>query len=255
MPVFSKRIGGSALLPVLAAAFSLGSNAAHANPIVNFYIDVQGATGGPVSFSQMGAATADPEIFNLTESASIYPSGIIETDWEISDWDFNVDDDPGGSSPASLAAIFTVKNKSASNLQFTITIDMDVQPSNATFYGYSGGFTLTTDSSATGTVSTTNAFHPGAAIWTYLVDGSPVATAFPSVSSFSVFSGPKTGAPPTQSAGGFLGGNPGKIAIQMDFDLTPGEILLLNGNFVFIPAPGALALLGLAGLIGRRRRR
>ena len=55
--------------------------------------------------------------------------------------------------------------------------------------------------------------------------------------------------------GPLAGISPTSIGIRLDFDLTPGETVTFNGAFAFVPAPGCLALLGLAGLTGSRRRR
>lgn len=45
------------------------------------------------------------------------------------------------------------------------------------------------------------------------------------------------------------------MAIRYEFSLTAGDSVSLAGSFVAVPAPGAVALLGIAGLVGRRRRR
>jgi len=45
------------------------------------------------------------------------------------------------------------------------------------------------------------------------------------------------------------------MAIRYEFSLTAGDSVSLAGSFVAVPAPGAIALLGVAGLVGRRRRR
>jgi len=45
------------------------------------------------------------------------------------------------------------------------------------------------------------------------------------------------------------------MMIDLAFELSPNAIGGVNGHFSVIPAPGALALLGIAGLIGTTRRR
>jgi MYXO-CTERM domain-containing protein len=49
----------------------------------------------------------------------------------------------------------------------------------------------------------------------------------------------------------------GSIGIQLKFTLTPGDTAAITSFFIVepVPAPAALALLGLAGLAGSRRRR
>jgi MYXO-CTERM domain-containing protein len=45
------------------------------------------------------------------------------------------------------------------------------------------------------------------------------------------------------------------MAIRYEFSLTAGDSVSLAGSFVAVPGPGAVALLGVAGLVSRRRRR
>jgi len=45
------------------------------------------------------------------------------------------------------------------------------------------------------------------------------------------------------------------IGITVTFSLSPGDIASFNTAFIVTPAPGAFALLGLAGLVSSRRRR
>lgn len=45
------------------------------------------------------------------------------------------------------------------------------------------------------------------------------------------------------------------IAILLTFTLSPGDSATVTGTMTIIPAPGAFAMLGLAGLAGGRRRR
>lgn len=45
------------------------------------------------------------------------------------------------------------------------------------------------------------------------------------------------------------------MTIDLAFKLDPGSVAGVNGIFEIIPAPGALAVFGLAGLMGRSRRR
>jgi uncharacterized protein (TIGR03382 family) len=239
MPVFSKRIGSSALITALGAAFFAGLSA-DAAPIVNFAIDVHGATGGNYSnvFSQGGPVVSGSD------------SSTTPGEWSI-EWEFSADDDPEGGDGVSLNPVFTVQNTHTSNLQFSILVSMDVLPANATLYGAGATNNLLSLSGGDVTLSTTNEFGAGLPIWSFLVDGSTFDTLFDAPHTLSTSA--------TQSehldSFGALGGTPSSIGVRLVFDLAPGAEINFNGTFQYIPAPGALALLGLAGVIGRRRRR
>jgi uncharacterized protein (TIGR03382 family) len=243
MPVFSKRIGYSALVPAIGASLLLTVSSADAAPIVNFDIDVLGATGGPYSntFNQNGPIVAG-------SLGSTTPG-----EWSI-DWGpFSADDDPGatGGDGVNLNSVFTVQNTHTSNLQFSILISMDVLPANASFYAIAGTNNLESLTAGNVTLSSTNAFGAGLPIWSFLVDGGTHDTLFPAPYSLS------TSGTQAQSADdlGPMAGTPSNIGIRLVFDLSPGAEINFNGTFQYIPTPGALALLGLAGVIGRRRRR
>ncbi len=45
------------------------------------------------------------------------------------------------------------------------------------------------------------------------------------------------------------------LSVRYSFSLSAGDTVVFGGSFGFVPAPGALAVLGLAALAGRRRRR
>jgi hypothetical protein len=262
MPVFSKRIGSSALAPIIAGCFLTGVSSVEAAPIVNFNIQVHGATGGPftTSFNQNGAATATPGIFNFNDGGS--PVVGAGNEWSI-DWDFNADDDPEGAGAAmgvQLGSVFTVKNNlaetanpAANHLQFSILVSMDTLPANAIGYIIGAANNLASTGEGPGVLSTTNEFGAGNALWTYQVNGSTLTTLFNSPYSLTTATNPGTNSS-SSGSGGVLAGVPNNIGIRLVFDLSPGEEVEFNGNFAYIPSPGALLLLGLAGLTSRRRR-
>lgn len=262
MPVFSKRIGSSALIPAIAACV-FGAASVEAAPIVNFNVQVHGATGGPfsTSFNQNGAVTGTPGIFNFDDGGS--PLVGAGNEWSI-DWNFNADEDPEGAGAAmgvSLGSVFTVRNNlvqtgnpAQNHLQFSILVSMNTLPANAVGYLIGAANNLTSTSSTPGVLSTTNEFGAGNALWTYQVNGSNIATLFNSGYSLTPASNPGT-VSDSAGSGGVLAGVPNNIAIRLVFDLSAGEEVSFNGNLAYIPTPGALVLLGLAGLVSRRRRR
>lgn len=242
----------------------------HANPIVNFDVTVLGGLGGPfsTSWSQVGVPTATPGVFNFNQTNSPFPTGLNGPDnqWSVSVWDFAADDDPAGAGAAAgarLGAAFTVTNNlpetgnpADNHLYFSIYINMNVytaaQPTS--FFG-SGGMTLTAPGGSGGFNQITAVGGP---IWNYRVNGADVASLYPAGFNLGL-SGPGTNSTsanlsPAQTAP-LAGLVPTNIGIRLDFDLTPGETVTFNGVFAYIPAPGGLALLGLAGLLGARRRR
>ncbi len=80
----------------------------------------------------------------------------------------------------------------------------------------------------------------------------------------AMFSNPSIGVPIGYTSGSALSGNSTKFNAtfaSLGMDVGTYVNTLVNGNFVdtvtirIVPAPGALALLGIAGLASRRRRR
>jgi len=242
MPVFSKRIGSPALVAAIGASLLLAVSSADAAPIVNFAIDVHGATGGPYSnnFNQNGPVVSG-------SLASTTPG-----EWSI-DWGpFSADDDPEGGDGVNLNSVFTVQNTHTSNLQFSILVSIDTLPADAIAYGVGATNNLTSLTGENVTLSSTNEFGAGAPIWSFLVDGSPIHSLYPAPYSLSTST---TQADTPADGFGLMSGVPSSIGIRLVFELSPGAEVLFNGTFQYVPTPGALALLGLAGVIGRRRRR
>lgn len=266
MPVHTKCISPLKVCSVAIGAFAIAS-ATYANPIVNFDVSVLGGVGGPfnTSWSQVGTPTATPGVFNFNQTNSPFPAGLNGPggQWSVSVWDFAADDDPAGAGAATgarLGAVFTVTNNLAetgnpadNHLYFSIYINMDVysalQPTS--FFG-NGGMTLTAPGGSGGFNQITAVGGP---IWNYTINGADVASLYPTGFNLGL-SGPGTNSTSANLNGAPLAGmSPNNIGIRLDFDLTPGETVTFNGVFAYIPAPGGLALLGLAGLLGARRRR
>lgn len=135
---------------------------------------------------------------------------------------------------------------------FTVTLPVGVvYPSTIIGGSVAGG--ITADGNG-GTLSGVG----GGDIWTALIDGAPVATLLGGSVSVGAFEsgslGPAAfGQPIPNQPGPALNGS---IAINLTFELTPGDSASFTSVFVVVPGPAGLALLGVAGCIaGRRRRR
>lgn len=258
----------------ISAGLLAPCGAVHANPVLNFDITVTGGTAGffNTSWNQNGSPTATPGVFSYTPGNSPFPTGINDPmfgEWSMAMWNINADNDPAGSGASTGArlggALFTVTNNlpnaqdpAANHLQFSIIISMNVltaqQPTS--FFG-NGGMTLNIDDSPfnnPGILTTTSG-----SMWKFLINGNQAAGLYESGYELGGSDGPTTASTsanltPAQT-GPLAGIVPTSIGIRLDFDLTPGETVSFNGLFGFVPGPGAAALLGLAALAGRTRRR
>jgi len=236
-------------------------------PHVSFNVNVLGGSGGPFNtgWNQVGVGTATPGVYSFDQLGSPFGMpGLIGpgSEWSISSWNFQADNDPAGAGQATgarLGSVFTVTNNlpvvagnpGANHLFFSISISMETyaaaQPTQ--FFG-SGGLNLL--------AGAPGGFHQVEAtngpIWNYLVNGNVVTSLF--AQGYNLGNSGGTSSESLNINGAPLAGlSPSSIGITMNFDLTPGDTLQLTGTFAYIPAPGCLALLSLAALAGRSRRR
>lgn len=92
---------------------------------------------------------------------------------------------------------------------------------------------------------------PGQSLWTASVDGNVVGSLYDDPSGMG---GGGDLDLSTDPINGSLPGVTGEMSITLAFQITPGADGGVNGILVLVPAPGALAMLGL-GLVAPRRRR
>jgi hypothetical protein len=260
MTVFASRVGRITIAALCVTSVGSILTEAHAGPVVNFDVTVLGGTGGAYNnnFNSAGAPTANPELFN--HSGTLNPT----LDWNLL-WNFNSDSVPSASGQQSLGAAFTfentmadVANSAANHLHVIITTTLPVTLQGPpSMFGGNGAMTLTIRPSDFGNDGELNTSGNNP-IWSYLINGASNASLYQSpfqLAGTSPAQGDSTLNTNQNLAGFQYNQLVSDIGIRIEFDLSPGEKVTFNGVFAFIPAPGALGLFGLAGLVGRGRRR
>ena len=162
----------------------------------------------------------------------------------------------------AFGGFFTMKNMTANVQQFIIdmTVTNDPATGNALAGGSVGGVLL---GGPTGGLISSVGSDP---VWKAMINGPTGSTTIATMMSgnpFVVTSAPNQGAGIARE---FFGNDPNipslpigplgtSRTIRMQFLLGAGSEVSLSTAFVVqVPAPGAIALLGLSGLVGRRRR-
>jgi hypothetical protein len=231
-----------AAIAATAASIGLASSALAGNG-VSFELIVDG--GAPQVFSPAGLDVGNG-VFNYaqTEFGPGYTVG----------WDINAK----GFDQPFISGNLVVSNQSlvTQTFQFTVNLPLSVAVLPASLMGGSvaGGLTTPVGGGTLAPLGNTP-------IWEAFIDGSSVASLLSSGASFtkgeagSVAIGPEAFGQPIPS----MPGPPiiDTMAITLSFSLTAGSQASFTSVFtaVLIPAPGAFALLGLAGFVGRGRRR
>lgn len=169
-------------------------------------------------------------------------------------WHMTVDPDP------FVQGTFTVSNDSNETREYTVDFNLPISPAipNASIIAGSVSGTVT-DSNGNG--SALMASIAGGSIYNSLIDGTSVRTLMTNrtVGVSTAFGSTNFGA---ESFGYPIGtvvgpGASNSIALQFRFSLSAGDTASFSSVFVVnpVPAPGAIALLAVAGACGRRRRR
>jgi hypothetical protein len=209
------------------------------------------ADGNPQSQGLSGTATNLPDVFNY--SGNLLDGG---GSWLLS-WNFNASNSANGGTQAFTAGNYVIQNLSANAITFELTVSLPVALLGPTVYGGSVSGGLTT--SGPGGIHN-NGDTPA---WMGMTDNTTIASLFNSPWGGSI----------ANPAGGSLDlgfesfGNPipslpgpdlgSDLKIKLSFVIDANSSASFTSVFVArIPAPGAMALLGAAGLagIGRRRR-
>lgn len=226
---------------VLAAGATM--SAAADGPTVTLGIT---ADGNAQSQDLIGSSTATPDVFNYQGSV-LDGSGA----WTLG-WNFNASNNQGGNK-AFTAGNYVIQNLSDHAIQFDLTISLPVALVGSALYGgsVSGGLTTTAD----GFISSLQL-----PLWTGSTGASTIGTLFNAPFSVvrdqagsSSLGADSFGSPIPSLGGPALGSD---LRITLSFLLGANSSASFTSVFVAqVPAPGAAALLGLAGIAARGRRR
>lgn len=231
-------------LAIVASAIA-ATTTSFAGPLLT----VSGSVGGyaPITASSTGTATA-------TAGRYSYIGGLVSNfpspDWAIS-WDLVGDETSSSSTSSFVTNGFRVQNFTGASKTFDITLSL-VSPgkSGINWQGYAllGG-TLTSD--ATGSTATLTSTGP---LWTGRINGADVAaSALMSGASVSTALTTSFG-PVTSTSAKSVAGALTDIGYRMQFTLGARSTAVFTGYWEVVPAPGAFALMAVAGAVGRRRR-
>ena len=222
------------LFGVAVAAPLLVGTAALAAPMVIIDIDISDGTSEQLVL--VGTPTGGGSNHNFMD--------VFANANTILTFDFN--GNAVGNEGAFLGAGWTLQNMSDSMLSYTIAMTLMLDSGTGPVTNYSGGgaFGLTGDGGMAGPTGANPVFS-------IFADGNLINSGtIPNISG--------GGNGPTGGLAGVIGPVNTSLGLLFQFDLTPGsagQIFTSTGGVGIIPAPAALAVLGVAGLAGGRRRR
>ncbi len=235
----SRRLAAAA---AVVASFGLAGSAVAGND-VTFDLSVNG--GPNQNFANPGTDVGN-DVFN-------YQEFVFGPGYTVS-WDINA---KGFDSPFISGNIVVVNQSlETQTFEFLVTLPISVALLPSSLMGGSVAGGLTTDLNG-GALSAL----PGTAVWQAFIDGNQVQTLLNAPFAVSKFGAGSVGIGP-ESFGTPIPSMPGPaitdtMQIKISFSLTAGDQASFTSVFtaVPIPAPAALALVGVAGLVGSRRRR
>ena len=237
MPFFPKALRQASSVAVVGTALVATSSAMAGIPAVE--LDVQVSNGYSNVFNPSGTDQGGGT-YN-------YAGNLIQPDFAIN-WDFNAL--PGRSPFGQLGSNFTVESFTTDTLEFTIAMTLPMEMmTNVTQYSGSSSWSLTGVDGAVGT-------HSGAPLWAAYIDGTDIDSLYPDQTDpYLEFAGSGADALSGDPVAGIAQALDNSIGITLSFTLSGLDTVATSGVLNVIPAPAALALFGVAGLAGGRRRR
>jgi hypothetical protein len=233
------------LLAAMAAGFITTSSFAGVLPQLELWVQVN-----------------DSESIQYTPAGFQNPDGTYTYNGYYEGAGFDLDFDAIGDPDPFVSNTVGITNTTTTTNTYSITVLLpSIAITGGTLIGGSIGGSVT-DSNFDGMAFLQSAGMP---VYTGLIDGMPVAGATLLNDPYSSPSVGFAGNTVNISAANFGLPGPsfpgpdvsGSIGINLTFTLTPGDSAAITSFFVVepVPAPAALALLGIAGCIGSRRRR
>jgi MYXO-CTERM domain-containing protein len=224
---------------------------AHAGGPPNLNLSITGLNSGGDAFSLAPTSSPGPDQYTYDGAFDYFinPGEDPDPAWQ-SNWVVEYD----GADPM-VDLNFSVTNNTGGTETFIVTADLPLLQTitgGSNVSGDFGGFVLDGAAGTPGFIQVT-----GDPVYMGLVDGSGVLDLG---NNFDFQTNNGVDFLPDLDSGGFVAGPATantSIGIMLVFTLTDGDTVTVNSTFAIqpLPAPGALALLGLAGVCTRRRRR
>ena len=227
------------------------------------FVTSAGFAGTIVPQMELWVQVNDNDMIGYTPAGFENPDGTYTYNGYYEGNGFDLDFDAIGDTDPFINNTIAVTNTSGSTNTYTFIVVLPtIAITGGSFMGGSIGGSVN-DSNFSGAATLASA--AGSPVYTGLIDGvgAPGATMYndpftsapvPFAGGTSILPATSFGLPGPTFPGPDVAGS---IGIQLKFTLTAGDSAAITSFFIVepVPAPAALALLGLAGIAGPRRRR